>query len=88
MVKSGLRKTRFGSVQKWYCKSCSHFFSEHAQPYAQYPLSVVLFAVESYNRGYPIRTVKAMTGRKFRCSPPERTMYSWIRRYQDLLSFE
>lgn len=40
-----------------------------------------------YNKGYPIKKAISITGRKYRYSPPERTVYSWIARYENILTF-
>ncbi|OYT28660.1 hypothetical protein B6U98_04345 [Thermoplasmatales archaeon ex4572_165] len=87
VVKTGIRYSRSGPIQKYYCKSCTKNFTDKTQPYIQYPLHVILYALESYNKGYPVRQVKTRTGRKYRYSPPLRTIYSWIKKYDTLLSF-
>lgn len=86
-IKAGIRNTRKGPIQKYYCKDCKKYFTDTIQPYIQYPLKVILYTLESYNRGYPVKQAKKRTGRKYRCSPPTRTIYSWINRYKDTLTF-
>ena len=86
IVKAGLRHTKKQTIQKYYCKKCKKYYSDAIQPYTHYPIKVILYSLESYNRGYPIQRVKNLTGKKYRCSPPSRTIYSWIKRYQDTLT--
>ena len=86
-VKAGIRNTRQGLVQKYYCKQCKKYFTDKPQPHSQYPLNVILYILESYNRGYPVKQAKKLSGKKYRYSPPERTIYSWIDRYKDILTF-
>lgn len=87
VIKAGKRTTCKGTLQKWYCKYCKSYFSNIKQPYTQYPHHVILFAIDQYNRGHPISQVKTKIGRKYRYSPPERTLYSWIKRYSTLFTF-
>ena len=87
IVKAGIRYSRSGPIQKYYCKACTKHFTDKTQPHIQYPLHVILYALESYNKGYPVRQVKTKTGRKYRYSPPIRTIYSWIKKYDTQLSF-
>ncbi len=87
MIKSGLRHTQKGTIQRYYCKNCSKHFSESKQKYSQYPLKVILYALQQYNKGYPVRTIKKQTGKKYHHSPPVQTIYTWIDRYKEKLSF-
>jgi len=43
--------------------------------------------LELYNRGHPVKEAKKKVGKKFQYSPPLRTIYSWIDRYKDKLTF-
>ena len=87
VIKAGLRNTRQGLIQKYYCKQCNRYFSDKTQPYTQYPFHVMLYALQLYNQGYPLSQVKRLLGKKYRVSPPVRTMYSWIAKYKHNLSF-
>ncbi|MFW6120072.1 MAG: PD-(D/E)XK nuclease family protein [Petrotogales bacterium] len=86
VIKAGLRETGKGTIQRFYCKNCQAYFSNTTQPYTQYPLHVILYTIEQYNKGYPIKEAKRKTGRKYSYSPPVQTIYSWIKRYQDILT--
>lgn len=85
--KAGLRHTQQGLIQKYYCKNCKRYFSDKDQPYTQYPMKVILYTLQNYNKGYPVKKIKTLTGKKYRYSPPLRTIYSWIDRYQSILTF-
>jgi len=87
VVKAGLRETQKGTIQRYHCKSCSKYFSDSKQKYSQYPIRVILYSLQQYNKGYPVRTVKKQTGKKYHHSPPVQTIYSWIKRYKDRLTF-
>jgi transposase-like protein len=86
-TKAGLRHTRQGIIQKYYCKHCNKYFTDKTQLHTQYPLQVILYTLQCYNQGYPVKRAKTLTGKKYRYSPPERTIYSWINRYQNILTF-
>ena len=87
LIKSGIRQTQEGMIQKYYCKHCKKYFTNKTQPYTHYPLHVILYTLQEYNKGYPVKKVKTLTGKKYRYSPPKRTIYSWINRYQNTLTF-
>jgi transposase-like protein len=88
VVKAGIRNTRKGAVQKYMCRSCSGHFSDTKQPYSQYPIKVILHAVELHNMGYPVSSVRTEIGKRYPYSPPIRTIYSWLKRYEETLNFE
>ncbi len=87
VIKAGIRQTKKGTIQRFYCKKCNTYFSNTTQPYTQYPLHVILYTLQLYNQGYPIQKAKTLTGRKYRYSPPIQTIYSWITKYQNTLGF-
>lgn len=86
-IKSGIRDTSKGKVQRYYCKDCQKYFCSSHIPKTQYPENVILYTINSYNRGYTAKQAKKMAGRKFSISPPLQTIYSWLDRYQNLLTF-
>jgi len=87
LIKNGFRKTRYGKTQKYHCKACDKYFSDTSEPNTQYPPKVIFHTLEQYNRGHPVKKAKAMTGMKYKCSPPVSTIYSWIDKYEDTLTF-
>ena len=87
IIKSGIRSTSKGKIQKYYCKNCNTYFSNTKRPKTQYPEHVILYTLEQYNKGHPITEAKKLTGKKYQYSPPKSTIYSWINRYKDKLTF-
>jgi len=85
-IKAGIRKTKQGPIQKYYCKNCKKYFTKKTQTHIQYPIKIILYTLESYNKGYTVKQVKTLTGRKYKYSPPIRTIYSWINGYKDILT--
>jgi len=87
VIKAGLRKTSKGKIQKYYCKDCETYFSDTKRSKTQYPEHVILYTLEQYNKGYPVSEAKKLTGKRYQYSPPRSTIYTWIDRYQDILTF-
>ncbi|MFP4052022.1 MAG: hypothetical protein ACLFVB_09830 [Thermoplasmata archaeon] len=87
VIKHGLRETKKGTIQRYYCKSCNTSFSGSKTPRTEYPENVILYTLDQYNRGYPVKVAKKRTGRKYQYSPPRSTIYTWIDRYKDTLTF-
>ena len=86
-VKAGKRDTKTGKIQRYYCKSCEKYFSEKKEPYTQYPINVILYTLQQYNKGHSVKEAKKQTGKRYQYSPPIRTIYSWIDRYEDTMTF-
>jgi len=86
-VKAGKRDTKAGKIQRYYCKSCEKYFSEKKEPYTQYPINVILYTLQQYNKGHSVKEAKKQTGKRYQYSPPIRTIYSWIDRYEDTMTF-
>jgi len=74
-------------VRRYHCKRCRITFSDSTSPHTQYPENVILHTIEQYNRGYPVTVARKMTGKKYQYSPPISTIYAWIKRYEDILTF-
>ncbi len=87
VIKNGLRSTKKGKIQRYYCKDCKITFSDSSAPKTEYPENVILFTLQQYNRGYPVKLAKKRTGKKYQYSPPLSTIYTWIKRYRDKLTF-
>lgn len=86
-IKVGIRSTSKGRIQKYYCRDCGKYFSDIDSPKTQYPEHVILHTLEMYNRGHPVREARKLTGKRYHYSPPESTIYTWIDRYRDSLTF-
>jgi len=87
VIKYGKRKTKKGNIQKYFCKSCRRHFNKSSSHKTSYPEKVILHALELYNRGYPVKKAKKKVGKTYRLSPPTSTIYNWIHRYRDTLTF-
>ena len=87
VIKNGLRSTKKGAIQRYYCKDCETSFTDSGTPRTEYPENVILYTLQQYNKGYPVKMAKKQTGKKYQYSPPMSTIYSWIDRYKDTLTF-
>ena len=87
VIRYGVRSTKKGTIQKYHCKNCDTYFSSSKRPYTKYPEHVILYTLEQYNLGHPVKQVKTRTGKKYRYSPPTRTIYSWIDKYEKIMTF-
>ncbi len=48
---------------------------------------MILYTLEQYNKGHSVKEAKKQVGKRYPYSPPTRTIYSWIDRYRDKLTF-
>ncbi|MFO7793169.1 MAG: hypothetical protein R6W73_09385 [Candidatus Saliniplasma sp.] len=86
-IKAGKRESKSGKIQRYYCKDCESYFTDKKQSHTQYPLKVILYTLEQYNKGHSVKEAKKRVGKKYPYSPPTRTIYSWINRYKPTLTF-
>lgn len=87
MKRSGMRLTRKGPVQKLTCMSCKKSFSNDPSPGTHYPLKLILHSLSLFNIGHPVPFIKREMGKRYHTSIPESTIYTWARRYSDVLTF-
>ncbi len=80
-IKSGKRKTSKGIVQKNLCRRCGRYFSSSLHPYSRYPDEMIFEAMVLYNKGKSLPHINEKLIEKFGKGAPNRTLYSWIRRY-------
>ena len=59
----------------------------HPQNFVRGWKDEVLNTLQQYNKGHSVKEAKKQTGKRYQYSPPIRTIYSWIDRYEDTLTF-
>jgi hypothetical protein len=87
MKRSGTRLTRKGPVQKLTCSSCKKSWTNDPSPGTHYPLKLILHSLSLFNIGHPVPFIKREMGKRYHTKIPESTIYTWARRYSDVLTF-
>ena len=85
-IKKGMRKTKVGDIQKYYCRDCNKYFAEK-QDYKQYPIATILKAISAYNLGYNLNQVSKMLESRTKTKTPVSTINSWINQHKPICTF-
>jgi hypothetical protein len=89
LVRKGLRRKKYETVQRWQCASCGRGFTP-APPELRaktYPLRVILDAVSLYNLGYTLSEASAKLKTKSGYRVPPSTLAAWIAEHRELTIF-
>jgi len=87
VIRSGIRKSKRKSTQRYQCKSCNRIFSIEPLHRTSYPPEVILSAITYYNLGNTIEKTRASINRKFKVKIPQPTTQSWLKRYSNICTF-
>ena len=81
IIRFGIRKSRFGNIQKYLCKGCHRSFTDKPLSYTSYPAKIILKAVSLYNLGYSQNNVTKQLFQRYGIKVPQRTLGDWITKY-------
>ena len=87
VIKSGKRKTKRKTSQRYQCTGCLRTFSIQPLERVSYPPKVILTAISLYNRGYTLKETGAKIRTRFKMDPKEPTIHSWLARYKNICNF-
>lgn len=87
IIKKGIRKNKFQSIQVYKCKGCKAIFSPGPAKNITYPVKIILNAISYYNLGYSQQEVSKIIAKRFKIRVPQRTISSWIRKFKEICRF-
>jgi len=85
--REGARSTASGRVQRYYCKSCQKYFTERQFPGTKHPPRLIFAAITYYNQGHTLDSTEKQLKRRHRASVSTSTIHSWVKKYEDVCSF-
>ena len=77
VIKYGLRRSKYKSVQRFQCKKCSLTFSIEPLKRTSYSPEIIISAISKYNLGTTIAQTKRYIYRRFKTKVPKTTIKSW-----------
>ncbi len=83
IVKKGLRKNKFQTLQQYQCKNCSKIFKQNLSKYTTYSLNIILNAISYYNLGYTFQQTKE----KLKISASLPTISLWLKKYGSIIAY-
>jgi transposase-like protein len=81
IVKRGLRKTKTGPLQLFFCKKCRKRFSLSPLPWHTYRAEVVLSAPVYYFLGHTLREIQGRIRARFKQKPSLAMISLWIKKF-------
>jgi transposase-like protein len=87
IVKTGKRKNKNQTIQRYKCKSCSRTFTNINLKNKTYPAKIILNAISYYNLGYNQNEVLKKISSKFKTKVPQRTISEWLKEYKNICTF-
>jgi len=87
VVKKGIRKKKFESVQVYFCKNCNKKITPMASRGRTFPLRIIIDALTSFNRLTPLIKIPDGIKEKYGVDVSARTISKWIEDYKDYIPF-
>jgi transposase-like protein len=87
IVKRGIRKKKFESVQIYYCKKCDKRFTSQITKNKTYPLRVIFDSLTLYNKLYSFEEVSNLINYKYGIKISPQIISRWVEEYKNYLPF-
>jgi len=87
VIRSGIRKAKYGTTQIYYCKNCHRYFTARKIKRIHYQPKVILQAISYYNLGWTLDKTVAMLRKRHKASVPRSTIHTWLKDYNDIFTF-
>jgi transposase-like protein len=84
VVKRGLRKSRFGKKQLYFCKLCRRKFVDRSFRHRTYSPRVIYHSLISYNLGNTLEQTSKLVNRRFKVRTSPSTIHTWIKEFRQL----
>jgi transposase-like protein len=82
VVKRGMRKLRFETVQTYQCKQCKKRFQDKKISKKSYPPQVVYDALVLYHQGFSLDETRKRVNKRFKVKVGLSTIHSWVKEYE------
>jgi len=87
IIKSGIRRAKKKTIQRYLCKNCHRIFSLELLKRTSYPPNVILNAISLYNFGHTLKQTRSLIRRQFKMDPKEPTIHTWLANHKDICTF-
>ena len=86
-VKSGLRKKKYETQQRFLCNACARLFVAPKAKGKSFPLKVILEAISYYNTGFTLAESCRFLKEKSGLDVKEASLSNWLKEYEELCSY-
>ena len=87
IIKKGKRKTKYKTLQVYYCKTCRKRFVRKGLKDKMYRPNVVVNAINCYNQGYTLEETSKLVNRRFKVKVSISSLHNWLTEFSDVCSF-
>lgn len=87
VVKRGIRKKKYETIQIYYCKHCNKRFTSQITKNKTYPLSIIIESLTLYNRLNPINKISKTMKNKYGFSLSNKIISQWIKESMQYIPF-
>lgn len=84
VVKRGMRKRSFGSIQIYQCKECQRRFTNESLEHKTYSARIIYNAINYYNIGYSFVETSKLVNKKFKVKTSKSTIHTWLEEFHSL----
>ncbi len=87
IIKRGLRKKKYETVQRYYCPKCNKSFISAITKNKTYPLKIIMDSVTLYNRLTPLDKIPDVIKERYGISITSRIISHWLKEYEQYIPF-
>lgn len=87
VVKRGLRKKKYETVQLYLCNQCQKTFTPYKVKGKSFPLSLILEGLSLYNRGFSLEEACQHLKERFGLEVKSSTLNDWVKEFQPLCRY-
>ncbi len=87
IVKRGIRKKKYESIQRYYCENCNKSLTATITKNKTYPLKIIIDSITLYNKLNPIENIPEIIKEKYGISITSRTVFDWVKEYEKYTPF-
>ncbi|MBM3702450.1 MAG: IS1 family transposase [Actinobacteria bacterium] len=87
IIKKGKRKTKLGSRQLYYCKSCRKGFADSKLQYKTYGPKVIVSALIYYNLGSTLEESAKLTNKRFKVKISKSSVSQWLKEFSSICTY-
>ena len=87
LVKKGLRKKKYETIQVYYCKNCEKKITPLITKNKTYPLRVIIDSITLYNRLYSCEEIPKIIKERYGISISSRIILEWLKDFKKYIPF-
>jgi len=87
VIKKGIRKTKLGSRQLYYCKNCKKGFADSKLQHKTYGPKVIVGAISYYNLGSTLEEAAKLTNKRFKVKISKSSVSQCLKEFKSICTY-